>query len=152
MYDGWSLEDAAGALDVPPVRPQAVPDQAGTIFHRSRLSLRTWFRAMWWVTNQKTGVSALGLQKLLGLGSYETAWSCLQKLRRAMVRPSRDRLTGVVEVDEAYVGGVEPGGGKRHLGNKALVAIAAALWMERALGGSASVVFRTLPPNACTRS
>jgi transposase-like protein len=80
---------------------------------------------MWWVTNQKTGISALGLQKLLGLGSYETAWSCLQKLRRAMVRPSRDRLTGVVEVDEAYVGGVEPGGGKRHLGNKALVAIAA---------------------------
>ena len=80
---------------------------------------------MWWVTNQKHGVSALGLQRLLGLGSYRTAWVCLQKLRRAMVRPGRDRLTGCVEVDETYVGGVEAGGGKRHLGNKALVVIAA---------------------------
>ena len=98
---------------------------AGTIFHRSHLSLRTWFRAIWWVTNQKQGISALGLQRLLGLGSYETAWACLQKLRRAMVRPGRDRLTGEVEVDETYVGGVKPGGGRRHLGNKALVVIAA---------------------------
>lgn len=98
---------------------------AGTIFHRSHLSLRTWFRAMWWVTNQKQGISALGLQRLLGLGSYETAWACLQKLRRAMVRPGRDRLGGRVEVDETYVGGVEAGGGRRHLGNKALVAVAA---------------------------
>jgi len=98
---------------------------AGTIFHRSHLPLRTWFRAMWWVTNQKHGISALGLQRLLELGSYETAWACLQKLRRAMVRPGRDRLTGEVEVDETYVGGVEPGGGRRHLGNKALVAVAA---------------------------
>jgi len=98
---------------------------AGTIFHRSHLPLRTWFRAMWWITNQKHGISALGLQRLLGLGSYKTAWSCLQKLRRAMVRPGRDRLTGEVEVDETYVGGVERGGGRRHLGNKALVAIAA---------------------------
>ena len=80
---------------------------------------------MWWLTNQKHGVSALGLQRLLGLGSYETAWACLQKLRRAMLRPGRDRLTGQVEVDETYVGGVEPGGGRRHLGNKALVVIAA---------------------------
>jgi len=80
---------------------------------------------MWWVTNQKHGVSALGLQRLLGLGSYETAWACLQKLRRAMVRPSRDRLSGDVEVDETYVGGVRAGGGRRFLGNKDLVAVAA---------------------------
>lgn len=98
---------------------------AGTIFHRSHLPLRTWFRAIWWVTNQKQGISALGLQRLLGLGSYKTAWACLQKLRRAMVRPGRDRLTGTIEVDETYVGGVELGGGRRHLGNKALVVIAA---------------------------
>jgi transposase-like protein len=65
------------------------------------------------------------LQRLLGLGSYETAWVCLQKLRRAMVRPGRDRLTGSAEVDETYVGGVRSGGGRRHLGNKALVVIAA---------------------------
>lgn len=98
---------------------------AGTIFHRSHLPLQTWFRAMWWVTNQKHGVSALGLQRLLGLGSYKTAWSCLQKLRRAMVRPGRDRLTGEMEVDETFVGGVEKGGGRRHLGNKALIVVAA---------------------------
>ena len=98
---------------------------AGTILHRSHLSLRAWFRAMWWTTNQKHGVSALGLQRLLGLGSYKTAWACLQKLRRAMVRPGRDRLAGQVEVDETYVGGVDLGGRGRHLGNKALAAIAA---------------------------
>jgi transposase-like protein len=98
---------------------------AGTIFDRSHLPLKVWFRGIWWATNQKHGVSALGLQRMLGLGSYKTAWACLQKLRRAMVRPGRDRLTGQVEVDETYVGGLEPGGGRRHLGNKALVAVAA---------------------------
>lgn len=103
---------------------QASPT-AGTIFHRSQLGLQAWFRAMWWVTNQKHGVSALGLQRLLGFGSYQTAWAWLHKLRRAMVRPGRDRLTGRVEVDETYVGGVDVGGGRRHIGNKALVAVAA---------------------------
>jgi len=80
---------------------------------------------MWWMTNQKHGLSALGLQRLLGLGRDRTAWSWLQKLRRAMVRPGRDRLGGQVEVDETYGGGVEAGGGRRHRGSKALVAIAA---------------------------
>lgn len=97
----------------------------GTIFEGSRTPLVMWFRAMWYVTNQKVGVSALGLQRILGLGSYQTAWAWLHKLRRAMVRPGRDRLTGEIEVDETYVGGVERGGGRRHLGNKALVAVAA---------------------------
>ncbi|MGH2670902.1 MAG: IS1595 family transposase [bacterium] len=99
----------------------------GTIFEGTRTSLVTWFRAMWYVTNQKVGVSALGLQRCLGLGSYQTAWAWLHKLRRAMVRPGRDRLAGEVEVDETYVGGVEPRGGRRHLGNKALVVVAAQL-------------------------
>ena len=98
---------------------------AGTIFHRSHISLRLWFRAMWWITNQKSGVSALGLQRTLGLGSYKTAWACLHKLRRAMVRPGREQLTDKVEVDESIVGGVDPGGGRRHLGDtKALVIVA----------------------------
>jgi hypothetical protein len=79
---------------------------AGTIFQDTRTSLRLWFQAMWWVTSQKSGVSALGLQRVLGLKSYETAWAWLHKLRRAMVRPGRDRLTGRVEVDECYLGGV----------------------------------------------
>lgn len=99
---------------------------AGTIFQDSHLSLWMWFRAMWWVTNQKSGLSALGLQRALGLGSYRTAWMCLQKLRRAMIRPGREPLTDEVEVDEVFIGGVEPGKGKRHLGEtKALVAVAA---------------------------
>jgi transposase-like protein len=98
---------------------------AGTIFHRTRLPLQDWFRAMWWMTDQKHRPSALGLQRLLGLGSYRTAWLWLQKLRHAMVRPGWDRLGGQVEVDETYLGAVDAGGGRRHLRSKALVAIAA---------------------------
>jgi transposase-like protein len=98
---------------------------AGTIFQDTRTPLTVWFRAIWWVTSQKTGASALGLQSVLGLGSYETAWTWLHKLRRAMVRPGRDRLAGQVEVDETFIGGVEPGGGRRHVGKKALVGVAA---------------------------
>ena len=84
-----------------------------------------WFRAMWYVTSQKSGGSALGLQRVLGLRSYQTAWAWLHKLRRAMVRPGRDRLTGWVEVDETYLGGLEEGAGRRQLGDKALIVVAA---------------------------
>ena len=78
---------------------------AGTIFQDTRTSLRLWFQAMWWMTSQKNGVSALGLQRVLGLNSYETAWTVAAGRRRAMVRPGRDLLTGRVEVDERYIGG-----------------------------------------------
>lgn len=98
---------------------------AGTIFQDSHLPLVTWFRAMWYVTNQKNGISALGLQRALGLGSYKTAWAILHKLRRAMVRPGRDRLKGVVEVDETYWGGEEPGVTGRGAEEKALIIVAA---------------------------
>ena len=98
---------------------------AGTLFHGTHKPLRTWFLAMWFVTSQKYGASALGLQRVLGLGSYNTAWIWLHKLRRAMVRPGRDQLTGAIEVDETYVGGrgtkVRGRGAKR----KSIVAIAA---------------------------
>ena len=77
---------------------------AGTIFQDTRTPLTVWFRAMWAVTGPKTGTSALSLQQLLGLGSYQTAWAWLHKLRRAMVRPGRERLAGQVEVDETFVG------------------------------------------------
>jgi transposase-like protein len=97
---------------------------AGTIFEGTHLPLRVWFRAAWQVTSQKSGASALGLQRVLGLGSYETAWSWLHKLRRAMVRPGRDRLSGTVEVDETFIGGVSSGTGRDGVG-KALVVIAA---------------------------
>jgi hypothetical protein len=76
---------------------------AGTIFDKTRTPLRVWLAAAWYVTNQKQGVSALGLQRVLGLGSYQTAWTMLHRFRRAMVRPDRDRLKGLVEVDEAYL-------------------------------------------------
>ncbi len=76
---------------------------AGTIFDKTRTPLRVWLAAAWYVTNQKQGVSALGLQRVLGLGSYQTAWSMLHRFRRAMVRPDRSRLKGLVEVDEAYL-------------------------------------------------
>src|SRR5262245_22925394 len=95
------------------------------------MPLTTWFRAMWWVTNQKTGVSALGLQRAPGLRSYKTAWSWLHKLRRAMVRPGRDRLRGSVEVDEAYIGGVHPRRVGRQTETKALVVVAVELDHDR---------------------
>lgn len=98
----------------------------GTIFQDTKLPLTTWFRAMWHMTSHKNGVSALGLQRDLGLGSYKTAWSLLHKLRRAMVRPMRERLNGVVEVDETYWGSKETGGATgRLVYSKALIAIAA---------------------------
>lgn len=82
---------------------------AGTIFQDTRTPLPVWFRAMWWVTTEKNGASALGLQRVLGLKEYRTAWTMLHRLRRAMVRPGRDLLTGRVEVDECYIGGLEEG-------------------------------------------
>jgi transposase-like protein len=97
---------------------------AGTIFADTRLPLKTWFAACWYVTSQKPGVSALGLRRVLGLGSYETAWSLLHKLRRAMVGPGRDRLAGEVEVDESYVGGPVPGKRGRGALGKAIAVIA----------------------------
>jgi len=98
---------------------------AGTIFQDTRTPLRVWFQAMWWVTTQKNGASALGLQRVLGLQRYETAWTMMHKLRRAMVRPGRDLLTGRVEVDECYVGGPEEDLRGRLNLEKALVVVAA---------------------------
>jgi transposase-like protein len=98
---------------------------AGTIFQDTHLPLTVWFRAMWHMTSQKNGVSALGLQRVLGLGSYKTAWAMLHKLRRAMVRPGRDRLSGIVEVDETYWGAEEQGVIGRLTEDKALVLVAA---------------------------
>jgi transposase-like protein len=100
---------------------------AGTIFQDSHLPLMLWFRAMWYVTNEKNGVSALGLQRVLGLGSYRTAWAMLHKLRRAMVRPGRERLHGEVEVDETYWGAKEEGVIGRLTQDKALIMVATEL-------------------------
>jgi len=101
---------------------------AGTIFQDTRKPLRNWFTAIWWVTTQKNGASAKGLQQILGLGSYKTAWTWLHKIRKAMVNPNRTKLSGTVEVDETYNGG-EENDGKRGRGtsNKSLVVIAVEL-------------------------
>ena len=98
---------------------------SGTIFQGTRKPIRLWFQAMWYVTSQKFGGNALGLKRVLGLGSYQTAWSWLHKMRRAMVRPGRERLSGNVEVDETLVGGPERNGKRgRGAGRKSIVVIA----------------------------
>ena len=98
---------------------------AGTIFQGTRKPLVMWFRAIWCVTSQKTGASALGLQRVLGLRSYQTAWTWLHRLRRAMVRPGRDRLSGHVEVDESFMGALEEGHRGRGQTRKALIVVVA---------------------------
>ena len=107
---------------------------AGTIFHGTRTPLTAWFAAPWYVTNQKFDANALGLQRVLGLGSYETAWTIVHKLRHAMVRPDRDLLSGLVEVDETYVGGEEKGVHGRFTEKKAIVATALELHEPRGSG------------------
>jgi transposase-like protein len=97
---------------------------AGTIFQDTRTPLVVWFRAIWYVTSQKNGTSASSIQRILGLRSYQTAWTWLHKLRRAMVRPGRDKLHGRVEVDETFVGGEDHKAGV-WVYRKAVVVIAA---------------------------
>lgn len=99
---------------------------AGTIFDRTRTPLTVWFTACWHFATGKDGISALSLKRTLEIGAYQTAWAMLHRLRSVLVRPGRDRLTGRVEVDETYIGGVEPGrlGGRAHGGKKTLTAIA----------------------------
>ena len=80
---------------------------AGTVMHQTRVPLTLWFWATYLVTTHMLGISALQLQRQLGLSRYETSWTMLQRLRAAMVRPKRDTISGPVEVDETYVGGLE---------------------------------------------
>lgn len=108
---------------------------SGTIFQGTRKPLKLWFQAIWYVTSQKFGGNALGLQRVLGLGSYQTAWSWLHKMRRAMVRPNRDRLSGRVEVDETFIGGEDKGGKRgRGAGRKSIVVIAIEIFDPRGFG------------------
>ncbi len=97
---------------------------SGTLFQDTHKPLRLWFQAIWYIVSQKYGVSALGLQKELGLGSYHTAWEWLHKLRRAMVRPERDKLSGIVEVNETFIGGKKSGKRGRGADGKTLVLVA----------------------------
>lgn len=114
---------------------------AGTIFQDTHTPLTVWFRAIWWVTTQKNGASALGLQRILGLKSYETAWAWLHKFRRAMIRPGRELLCGRVEVDECYIGAPEEEMRGRGTAEKALVVVA----VEENGSGIGRIRFRQIP-------
>lgn len=114
---------------------------AGTILEKTRMPLVSWFAAVWYVVNQKNGVSALGLQRVLGFGSYQTAWAWLHKLRRAMVCPGREQLSGAVEVDETLIGGVKVGKRGRSAVGKGLVVIA----VECHDGGPGRTRMRRIP-------
>jgi transposase-like protein len=127
---GWKLDDGRWSCAGCKRRISAT---AGTIFDRTRTPLTTWFAAAWYVTNQKHGVSALGLKNVTGV-SYQTAWTMLHKYRTAMVRPGRDRLTERVEVDESYIGGVKPGKRGRGAHGKTLVGIAVELEDPKGFG------------------
>lgn len=112
---------------------------AGSIFDKTRTPLKVWLAAAWYITNQKHGVSALGLQRVLGLGSYQTAWTMLHRFRRAMIRPGRDLLHGLVEVDETYIAIGDkslPAGAKRRnpLTHKTLVIIAVEMLEPKGFG------------------
>ena len=108
---------------------------AGTIFDRTRTPLTVWFTACWMFASGKDGVSALTVQRTLEIGSYQTAWAMLHRLRSALVRPGRDRLAGTVEVDETFLGGEEPGlRGGRARGKKVLTGIAVEVRGSKGLG------------------
>ena len=114
---------------------------AGTIFQDTKIPLRLWFWAIWHLTTQKYGANAQGLQRVLDLGSYRTAWTLLHKLRRAMVRPGRDRLSGTVQADEIYIGGEKPGKRGRGAAGKTLVVI----MVELKQGRTARIRLRRVP-------
>ena len=92
--------------------------------HATKKPITYWFKAMWWFTTRKSGVNAVNLQELLGLGSYHTAWCWLQKLRRCTIRKDREKLSGRVEVDEFFIGGKKPGKRGRGAEGKTIVLVA----------------------------
>ncbi len=108
---------------------------AGTIFDRTRTPLTVWFNACWLFATGKDGISALSLKRTLEIGSYQTAWAMLHRLRSVLVRRGRDRLAGMVEVDETYIGGEQPGlAGGRARGKKVLTGIAVEVREPKGLG------------------
>lgn len=132
-HDGsWRLSDGRFMCSSCGDRTSAT---AGTIFDRTRTPLTVWFTACWIFATGKDGISALSLKRTLEIASYQTAWAMLHRLRSALVRPGRERLTGMVEVDETYIGGKEPGlSGGRARGKKILTGIAVEVKEPRGFG------------------
>jgi transposase-like protein len=130
--EGWRLGDGRIMCSTCSRRTSMT---AGTIFDKTRTPLTVWFTACWLFATGKDGLSAQSLKRTLEIGSYQTAWAMLHRLRAVLVRPGRDRLKGVVEVDETYIGGEEPGlPGGRARGKKSLVGIAIELKRPRGYG------------------
>jgi transposase-like protein len=131
-FGGWAIRDGRFCCTACDARTSVT---AGTIFDRTRTPLTVWFHACWLFATSKDGISAQSLQRTLEIGSYQTAWAMLHRFRSALVRPGRDRLTGIVQVDETYIGGDEPGlRGGRARGKKVLTAIAVEMREPRGLG------------------
>lgn len=129
---GWRVAD--GGFKCADCKAQTAVT-AGTLFDRRRTPLTVWFRVCWEFASAKDGVSALSLQRTLQIGSYQTAWAMLHRLRSVLVRPGRELLAGTVEVDETYIGGEEAGlAGGRAKGKKALVVVAVETIPPRGFG------------------
>lgn len=120
---GWRLADGRFECVACSARTSAT---AGTIFDRTRTPLTAWFAACWLFASEKDGISALSLKRQLEIGSYQTAWAMLHRIRSVLIRPGRERLGGAVEVDESTFGGEEAGlaGGRARGEKKVLVGVA----------------------------
>lgn len=129
---GWRMADGRYRCSACDARTSVT---AGTIFDKTRTPLTVWFHACWLFCTGKDGVSAQSVQRTLEIGSYQTVWAMMHRLRSVCVRPGRDKLSGRVEIDETFVGGEEKGlPGGRAAGKKALVAIAVELREPKGLG------------------
>ena len=137
---GWRLGDGRFWC---PTCGRRTSVTAGTIFDKTRTPLTVWFTACWMFATEKDGVSALSLRRALEIGSLQTAWAMLHRLRSVLVRPGRDRLSGTVEVDETFIGGEEPGlSGGRARGKKTLTGIAVEIHEPKGIGRSRMAILR----------
>jgi transposase-like protein len=128
---GWRMKDGRWWCDACRNRVSAT---AGTIFHRTRTPLTVWFAAAWHLTSAKNGVSAKTLHRILGFGSYQTAWAMLHRFRGAISHAGHEMLSGQVEVDETIFGGVRHGKRGRGAEGKVLVAVAVELLTPKGFG------------------
>ena len=125
---------------------------AGTIFEQTKTGLARWFLAIWLVTSSKGGISAMELKRQMGFGSYQTAWSWLHKIRKAMVAPGRTPLAGRVEADETLIGGARPGRPGRGAAGKTVVAGAVESGRGKARGRRLGRLRMAAVPDASARS
>lgn len=125
---------------------------AGTIFEQTKTGLSRWFLAIWLVTSSKGGISAMELQRQMGFGSYQTAWSWLHKIRKAMVAPDRAPLRARVEADETYLGAAKPGRGGRGAAGKTKVAGAVESGRGKARGRKLGRLRLAAVPDVSARS